>query len=257
VSEIELLTRVYEKMDGFGEQVLVVYAGAAPGDHIPILSDMFPECCFELYDPCTFSIDETEKIRVFNRLFTDRDALEYRQRHEKLVFISDIRTGIDEESVWENMLSQRRWHELMTPVISSLKFRLPWGLPMGTSVKYLDGDIYLPVWGRTSTTECRLFVDRDVHWRERMYYPLVYEEEMSHFNRVIRPAMHLHTINGGGLDRCYDCATEIFVLRQYLTAFFTCSKKEVLDLSEKITVSLRVAKEKRLANGETHGALRV
>lgn len=242
ISEIELLTRVSERV-GFSEPILVVYAGAAPGNHIPMLSDMFPSCTFDLYDPSTFAIDETDRIRIFNRLFSDHDAHAYHEKKcERLVFISDIRTNIDEESVWRNMTEQKRWHESIQPMISSLKFRLPWDQPIDSYVQYLDGDIYLPVWGRTSTTECRLFVDKDVHKSTKNYSSLVYEEEMSYFNRVIRPALHLHTITDARFDRCYDCTAEIFVLRKYLTAFHVCSKEGVAALADTISESLHAIK---------------
>ena len=186
-----------------------------------MLSDMFPECIFHLYDPAKFGISQTERILIFNRIFTDSEARSYQSKghpttsgeeHNMIVLISDIRTQIDEESVWKDMEAQSRWHTIIQPFMSSLKFRLPWDQPPEVSIDYLDGDIYLPVWGRTSTTECRLFVDRRKHSKTRKYYPLAYEEEMSYFNRVIRPSIHLHTIRDSRLDRCYDCASEIWVL---------------------------------------------
>ena len=238
MSEIELLTLASDR-----SPLLVVYAGAAQGIHIPLLADMFPWCTFHLYDPASFArvLHGRRGVRLFNRLFTDEDARGYacgEEEGRRIVFISDIRTGIDEARVWMDMQSQRRWVELVRPAWSSLKFRLPWGWHPGQSVEYLEGDIYLPVWGRTSTTECRLVVDGSKGGAVALYWPRLHEEEMSHFNRVVRPSVHLHTIrDAGGLDRCYDCASEIWILRQYLRAFHTCSKLAVASMSENITAA--------------------
>lgn len=249
MSEIELLTLALEKYPIDLEPPLVVYAGAAPGLHIPVLSEMFPVCTFHLYDPATFAITGSEKIKIYHREFTNADAAEYRHAndtvtpaHGKVIFISDIRTKIDEESVWNDMLTQRGWHEAMRPSLCSLKFRLPWDRAPDETCQYLEGDIYLPIWGRTSTTETRLFIDDRVHSGEKTYHPHVYEEEMSFFNRSVRPALHLHTVRDGGFDRCYDCASEIWVLRRYLQAFHVCSNMAVSALSETITEGLRKQK---------------
>ncbi len=133
---------------------------------------------FHLFDPAKFRINETENIRIFNKCFTDEEALAYRTEYDcsltsgGLVFISDIRTQINEESVWKDMLMQKQWHEILVPDMTSLKFRLPWDLPPEQSVSYLQGDVYFPVCGSTSATECRLFIDRRKHENEKKYFPL-------------------------------------------------------------------------------------
>ena len=53
---------------------LVIYAGAAPGHHIPLLSEMFPNVHFLLFDPSAFEIEETDRIRIFNEFFTEELA---------------------------------------------------------------------------------------------------------------------------------------------------------------------------------------
>lgn len=97
-------------------QYVAVYAGAAPGIHTPLLSELFPNVTFHLYDPAPFKITETERVHLFNVCFTDEIAWMYRQqKHENLVFICDIRRTNDEWMVWEDMVSQKRWHEIMSP----------------------------------------------------------------------------------------------------------------------------------------------
>ena len=213
MSEIEALVRLDPQ-----EKYTVAYAGAAPGIHIPMLIEMFPNVAFHLYDPRALA--ESDKIKLFNVYFTDEIAQSYADSDSdaKLVFISDIRGTIDEWNVWEDILSQKRWHEIMMPHLMSLKFRLPW--PQAGSVvedksndiEYLDGEINLPVWGPCNTTESRLMIEKGVHSGVWAYDCLAYEEEMCFFNRVTLPSVRLRV---GGLDGCYDCTAEVRLLDLY------------------------------------------
>ena len=216
MSEIGLLVQLDPRRD-----YTVVYAGAAPGIHTPFLSELFPNVTFQLYDPSPFKIAETDRIKLFNIPFTDDEAKQYASV-PNLVFICDIRRSTDEHLVWEDMQMQQRWHEIMEPEFTSLKFRLPWPehgvLQSGVNtVEYLDGDIHLPIWGWQSTTESRLVIKKGRHQGRKTYDCLVYEEEMSFFNKVVRPSIHYQPVRGGGLDGCYDCTAEVTLLRTYVT----------------------------------------
>ena len=200
-----------------------VYAGAAPGIHTPLLSELFPNIEFHLYDPAPFRISETDRIKLFSTYFTDSHALLYTFT-SNLVFVCDIRRTKDEACVWEDMLAQQRWHEIMSPVLTSLKFRLPWPsmgvVGANNQVTYLDGEIHLPIWGPRNTTESRLVIEKGLHSGTRMYDCLVYEEEMCYFNRVIRPSIHLcQQSSSDFLDGCYDCAAETRLLNLYAVRF--------------------------------------
>lgn len=209
----------------------LVYAGAAPGIHIPFLSELFPNVTFHLYDPSAFQIRQSERIFLYNTFFTDSVAQSYRGR-ENLVFICDIRVAPDETLVLQDMLAQQRWHEIMQPELTSLKFRLPWpgedhalsDFPLfsfekindETTVEYLDGEIHLPIWGRQSTTESRLVIRKRDHSGKKRYNCSAYEEEMSYFNRVVRPSIHAEQpVRRNGLDGCFDCAAEVELLTRY------------------------------------------
>lgn len=202
---------------------LVVYAGAAPGIHIPLLSSLFPQLCFHLYDPARFAITETESIKIFNKHFTDEIAEYYYENKDpsmQLVFICDIRRTIKESMIWEDMLAQQKWHEIMQPCLTSLKFRLPWPgcgvVDESNQVSYLDGEIHLPIWGPRNTTESRLVIEKDRHSGLKLYDCLAYEEEMCFFNRRIRPSIHnWHYRRDNGLDGCYDCTAETKLIEKY------------------------------------------
>ena len=214
----------------------VVYAGAAPGTHIPMLAALFPHLRFVLIDPAPFRIRDTAQratlpptllppaqpmtnVVIRQERFTDELAATFSD--SDCLFISDIRggdwqtMGADEveEAVACDMTTQMRWHRLIKPRWSLLKFRLPW---RGGVTRYLAGRILLPIWGPPTTTESRLVVEAGAEMQS--YDNLVYQEEMFFFNTVTRVTLHPQRVQGPGLDRCYDCAAEAQVLSEYVRA---------------------------------------
>lgn len=122
------------------------------------------------------------------------------------------------------MERQQQWHLLMRPMRSMLKFRLSWCKGI---TNYLDGDIYLPIWGPTATTESRLITHAQ-HGKMKNYDNIKYESQMFHFNTVTRVGRYKHPVGndvhechviGDGLCHCYDCTAEVTVLMQYLQRF--------------------------------------
>eukprot|EP00961_Rhodomonas_salina_P293788 3934036-Rhodomonas_salina.1 len=104
------------------------------------------------------------------------------------------------------MLTQQRWHDIIRPLKSMLKFRLPWA---AGQTEYLSGDVYLQPFAPITSTESRLIP----HGHERiMWDNRKYEEQMFYFNTVTRVARYAHDMPVGevvsGLDYCYDCNTE-------------------------------------------------
>ena len=63
LTEIEFLTMYFEKKTN-DKPTYVIYAGAAPGNHILYLSKLFPTVHFELYDPRNFSEKLTHKPKL-------------------------------------------------------------------------------------------------------------------------------------------------------------------------------------------------
>jgi cap2 methyltransferase len=220
LAEIEFLTK-------FGVPgATVVYAGAAPGTHSQYLIELFPELKFVLVDPAPFSSKLTEGPRCLLRqeLFTDDVAQEYAGR-DKVLFVCDIRscdyTLISdpkvEDKVLEDMQAQQRWHDIIQPIKSLLKFRLPW---KPGCTEYLAGDVYLQAFGPTTTTETRLVPHGHgrVMWDNKKY-----EAQMFYFNTVTRVARYAHSMPVGrpgyGLDYCYDCRAEVQILSEYLRKY--------------------------------------
>jgi cap2 methyltransferase len=217
MSELEFLT------DYATAGATVVYAGAAPGTHTRYLIELFPNCSFVLVDPAPFSSKLTEGPRCLLRqeLFTDELAREF-AGIPNVLFMCDIRScdwsmmndAEVEDKVMDDMGAQMRWHDIIQPRKSMLKFRLPW---TAGKTEYLSGQVYVQAFGPITTTETRLIPDGHTlaMWDNQQY-----EDQLFYFNTVTRVARYPHKYfvgkRGGGIDYCYDCRSEVCILERYI-----------------------------------------
>ena len=244
MSEIEFLLLADEP------NAVVVYAGAAPGIHVKVLLQMFSGMHFVLVDPGTFRVAPSDRVTLVRGVFSDDLAAKMRQTyaHAPLLFISDVRKcdwGFDNDSAMQryieaDMVAQEKWHAIMRPKMSLLKFRLPY-TPGATA--YLEGDLRLPVWGPVTTTECRLIVERDAG--RRIYDHTEHEQQMFFFNTMARSSLYCHEVEGvPGLDHCYDCTAEVKILEKYLLAKqISVSSRDIASLSIQITQTLSSSRD--------------
>lgn len=219
LSEIEFLT-FYGHLSN-----TVIYAGAAGGTHIHYLSVLFPDHEFHCWDPAPFRLERTPRIHLYNEYFTKHTAKQIAEKYPKgVLFIGDIRTNATDlkdgdDGKWDpeimiNMRDQELWISIMKPLMSMIKFRLPYE-PGQT--EYLDGQIRFQCWAPLNSTETRLITNGSV---TRKYDHTQYEEIMYHFNKVTRGNWFEYpTVLQGpqitGLDHCYDCVAEMYILLQY------------------------------------------
>jgi len=88
----------------------VIYAGAAPGTHIPFLAYLFPEHHFILIDPSEFELKNLQhlgenpkdpkdptnpmnRLEIVNGYFTNELAEKYSKEKKDVLFISDTRSA--------------------------------------------------------------------------------------------------------------------------------------------------------------------
>ncbi len=230
------------------DSTIVVYAGAAPGIHIPYLSSLFPQLIFHLYDPNPFAKNSAnKKIFIYNQLFTDQDAKSWANKN--VYFISDIRS-VDyhkvsekevEESIDYDMLLQKKWVEIIKPVYSLLKFRLPWPdrWPSKT-YQYLSGTIYKQVWAPQSSTETRLVPTKGVE----EYDILKYEEQMFYQNAVVRETFRYVNDTDTELGNDFDSAAETLIISNYLK---TTHSVDIINMSREMTKHVSSLKLKSLS----------
>lgn len=177
------------------DETTVLYVGAAPGNHIQVLAQMFPTVNWELYDPRPFNIRPTDRIRIHQELFTDPLASIWAQRPGRKLLISDIRGeyirgGDDfdhsrnEATVARDQALQAGWFRTIRPDQALFKFRLPYVTPIelakGATREYLDGRILLQPFAPVTSTETRLIPKPDGSTRE--YDIVQYESQLYHHN---------------------------------------------------------------------------
>ena len=233
LTEIEFLTIYYTKLRTTSnkKEPYMIYAGAAPGTHLMILSEMFPDVHFILYDPRDFDPDlgSYPMIEINQQLFLDVDAKKWisdDHPDKDILLVSDIRTGEPFKMTDEQVEKQVRfdhklqydWYKIMKPVLSMFKFRLPW---IDGQTPYLDGEIYIQPYPPQTSTETRLIV-YGADAADILYDNKKYEEQLFYFNTELREAEYknilekIDTHDKCGLNNKYDCVAEINILSNYL-----------------------------------------
>jgi hypothetical protein len=184
---------------------------------------------FHFYDmnPFAEELKVFPNLKLYHQYFTDEDAFFHRSaaKEDFIVFLSDIRSGSDEEAVDRDMALQRKWIEIIKPDASMLKFRLPW---RDGQTEYFDGDIYTQPRIGPSSTETRLIFFGP--YKMKMYDNESYNNRIFYWQRHNRNAYHLSPLlHDGervdltkkikGLCHCYDCWSEIEICKTFLKDF--------------------------------------
>jgi len=192
LGQIKLFISELEFLNEFSQlSRTILYVGAAEGMHTVYMSKLFPEHTFILYDPREFysGLKNCPNVQLRQQFFTDQDVEEY--SGEGVLFMCDMRTmPADpdnpvydekfEEGIRTNMEQQRKWHDIMNPSATMLKFRLPY---TPGSTLYLDGRIYYQAYAGSKSTELRLITQTH---ELREYDNTLVEEILYRFNACVR-----------------------------------------------------------------------
>jgi hypothetical protein len=232
----------------------VVYAGAAPGSHIPFLSDLFPYVEFVLYDPAPFRHDSRDNIKDFQEYFTDEIAAKYIDTAELPTFLaSDIRNSeysldLDTKAINSmvdiDMKMQDGWARIMRPKSCFFKFRLPYIDPgqTGGLAEYIKGTIMFQLFPPQTSTETRLILHKPENGKE--YETLKYDEKwyesiMFYHNMLERHKPYKTLVNDGSLTDDYDSAGEELLWSLYLKTYSQeVNVKNVKALSTRLDIEL-------------------
>lgn len=211
LSEMYLLSK---HRDLLPKSYVLIYVGSSPGYHIPFLVDCLPEISHcHCYDQANTPLRDNDRFTLHRHYFTDEDAYRHSEMGEDIVLISDIRSedhdvvktrveermrGMDpkvikkeaedemERSIWDNMQSQQRWMHIMRPLLSLLKFRLPWknvdDFAVNDEILYNDGELTFQPFMTQRGTETKLLVKQEEVGTMRLYNLKHYEEVCAHHN---------------------------------------------------------------------------
>ena len=252
----------------------IVYAGAAPGINIPIVSMLYPEVEFHLYDPSPFKIKPTDKIKIYQEFFTDDVAKKWADRSD-VYFISDIRTitlkkGINldkhEKVIVDNMNMQMQWYNIIKPVFGQLKFRLPFtGGNRPPKINYLYGYIFKQPWAPEISIETRLVPlpnhglvvwDTKTYQNQMFYHNTEVRSKIKYYNPFGPGQNNTTPIDGLELLNDWDSTTEAMIIASYLkkrTGTYTTEQVNSISrlLTSKINEGLKykISLETRRAQG--------
>jgi len=263
-SEIEYFTILSNYLSK--DKSLIVYIGAATGEHMDYYKILFPDIEMILYDPNPFKLDKTNKMFIIkNEFFTDESIQEISliAKGRNIIFISDIRSQTDdewEELVWENMIKQQEWGIKLNAKYMLLKFRLPFPndkksenysyntdeikdvISVNNKNKetnkllYLSGKRIFQIYAKNRSTETRLFVKRRNNKYELEYYNnKTYEEQMNYFNQIDRLKNYKYKQSDDiynhilSYTNTYDNTGEYYIIYKYLKYY----KRETENIHEK------------------------
>ena len=233
------------------ENPVLVYAGSAPGVNIGIVSKLFPQVSWHLYDYAKFKLktDLDKRIFVYRKKFTDNVAKYWAEKQQKdgnIYFISDIRTADytkvknlneNEEQILFDMNLQKKWVEIIKPCKSFLKFRLPYAIPdIPIEIEYFNGIIYKQCYSPQTSTETRLIVDNKLEYK--IYSCEKYQSQMFHHNIVIREKIEYKNdcLDEPELVNDYDSCCEVSIWKDYLEFMGEeITKERVIELSRDAT----------------------
>ena len=223
----------------------VLYIGAAPGEHISILSFLFPSHTFYCYDLTPFKIKSTPKIKLFKQFFTEKDIPQYINKN--VLFIADIRSRpISTESILNDMNKQSEWIKQLNPIKSIIKFRAPYAysnycLEQVNTVltnsskdciyKYLNGDLLIQPWSRIISSELRLIISRPI--TEKEYNCNEIDNKMLYLNMIIRKKL-INTKNGKNIT--WDQQQENAIIQLFKNKYPIYKKINITSILDKLKI---------------------
>lgn len=209
----------------FGDQAetVVFCGGPKQGWSDIIAEELFPKHKFILFASSSGNTggQPSDRVEVNDRMFNAEDARRLSELEGGVLFscwyMSSMKEKATANNLWTDMRDQRRWVETIRPKAAMLHFRLPWTPPAGAS-EYLDGVIRFNIHQQRGVNSCRLIVtDPD---STRLYDHGDFEGCTYHFVKNVRPQYFEQPYDQDemislGLDHSWDCAAELWVLRQY------------------------------------------
>jgi len=213
VTEIEFLTLYGHLSD------TVLYIGSAPGHHLDTLIDCFPNIKkWIFYDPSDTVCKNSMKVEKHKKFFTPKIALEFNGKN--VLFISDIRgftksckqdIKVADNTIINDMETQKLMVKNSNFVMSSLKFRLPWEANSDIT-EYFDGDLHTTPWLGEFSPELRLFTDGKLY---KNYSNKKIDNQLYWYNCEQRRQLYPE-LKSNYIEHDYDQLEECRIVKNYL-----------------------------------------
>ncbi|CAF1476000.1 unnamed protein product [Adineta ricciae] len=237
LGEIEFLTKYSSKQTN----LLVIYLENSSNSHFNHLSQLFPQIQFHVFRTKSNEIKETKQLKIFNEIFTNEIALKY-SSHSSLLFICNLQRFENDENIDKDTKNEIRWISILKPLASFLRFSFP--KTHCEMLEFYQGDLYWNLWSSPESVECRIMIENlpkliFYDWKQ-------FQQSFFYFQQIKRTMFYQHDldhIETEGLDHCYDCTAEIFILKNYFTSIQHIHEKKSLfqsiaQLSHQISLNL-------------------
>ena len=210
------------------KKVLWLGAGEMSATAIEYLLNLFEEHEFTLIDwhnldnPKLRGLSKrkeySKRLQVIQQTFTDAQAKAKSEEYE--IFISEYRTATLESGQYQlkidnDQRNQLQWYNSLLPQLALLRFQPP-RIP-GTT-KYVVGEMFLAPWASPRNIETYIALEEPSSVVYDNYDFATHQQRMYYHNRVHRLSAWLHKTakDDFGLDTCWDCAAESYILEQYI-----------------------------------------
>lgn len=194
LSDIEFLTKYSEPGD-----IVFYYENRDENNHIiEYTASIFESLVF--YAHKSNGKFYSANVITYNDLFDISDVMKN---------ITDARLLIISYSF--DMAEQLDYIEINQPYASLLNFDIE------EKESYYDGDLKYPIWSLINNSWSRLTVT-DRNFKE--YDGKLYLQQLFYFQQRIREHHYLGGIERQGLDHCYDCNAEVFILKKYIEKIY-------------------------------------
>ena len=275
--QLKLFIMTYKFMKQYGHlSKSVVYPGAAPGFNISLIASLFPDHTFYLFDERPIKT-KGDNCKIF-KMFLNRESYELVLRrqlaeddtHSRPLLISDIRRnkmGISleesEEIIHQDNELQMEFFNLLNPIASTFKFRIPFYFNSTAHVEhysFLNGTIVMQPYVSPTSNESRLFIGPE-HATDGTQGPYKlwnckhYEASCLVYNFLFRNCfLSTNSLSGRPnpdlfqdkrLDMCHDC--------EYLRRVFHDSPSEWISVKGEFNLGEQPAGDNSNALGLFHG----
>lgn len=215
---LELLTELQRTVNMSLHRVSVIYSGASPGHHIPLIIKFFRCAQWILVQSPGTSASKwdtylTNNAKKLNTVIVE--SLEHAktliQPDTEVLLICDTHFGTD---VHNALNMQREIVNIINPKYMFLRFKLPYDVH---HVKYFNGRVYPCIWSAPFSTESTLFVHSGSR-EEKQWDTKKYNDQMHYYNQVLRQTRFENPLKMfiPGYDDSYECKVEFEIIKNML-----------------------------------------
>lgn len=204
------------------------------GEFSEIICELYPQFIYHIYNKEQHN-SNSENIIYHNDEFTPNDWT----NRDNILFVSNLIEIIEsnfEETEAKNidsLLIQQEWVNIIKPVKSLIKIRLPYNFKwQNPDFEYFNGILYLRQWVEDENTELSLVVNNN--YEIIKYNIKTYENLIFHHRKVVRQEdkyYNIFTENNEpisislGLYNDYDSTATAYIISEYFKKYGQISDK--------------------------------